>query len=70
MVSCLVRKGDEVVILDMEAGIEHPSVGTAVDLELVLAVLKRGKRSMETAQRIWKRLANLGTRHFAMMLSR
>jgi len=65
-VSCLVRKGDEVVILDMEAGIEHLSLGTAMDVELMLAVLKPGERSVETAQSIRKRSANLGIRRFAV----
>jgi len=46
------------------------SLGTAMDVELVLAVLKPGERSVETAQRIRKRSANLGIRHFAMILSR
>ena len=67
---CLVRKGDEVVILDMEAGTEHLSRGTARDVDLMLAVHKPGERSVETAQRIRKRSANLGIRSFAMMLSR
>jgi len=70
MVGCLVRKGDEVVILDMEAGTEHLSRGTPMDVDLMLAVHKLGERSVETAQRIRKRSANLGIRRFAMMLSR
>ena len=67
---CLVRKGDEVIILDMEAGTEHLSSGIATDVDLMLAVHKPGERSAETAQCIRKRSANLGIRRFAMMLSR
>jgi CO dehydrogenase maturation factor len=55
MVSCLVRKGDEVVILGMEAGTEHLNRGAAMDVELMLAVHNPGERSVETAQRIRKR---------------
>ena len=41
-----------------------------MDVDLMLAVHKLGERSVETAQRIRKRSANLGIRSFAMMLSR
>jgi CO dehydrogenase nickel-insertion accessory protein CooC1 len=54
----------------MEAGTEHRSRGTAMEVELMLAVHKPGERSVETAQRIRERSANLGIRRFAMMLSR
>jgi CO dehydrogenase maturation factor len=37
---------------------------------IMLAVHKPGERSVETAQRIRKRSANLGIRRFAMVLSR
>ena len=46
------------------------SLGTAMDVELMLAVLKPGERSVETAQNIRKRSANLGIRRFAVKLSR
>ena len=46
------------------------SLGTAMDVELMLAVLKPGDRSVETAQNIRKRSANLGIRRFAVKLSR
>jgi CO dehydrogenase nickel-insertion accessory protein CooC1 len=38
--------------------------------DLMLAVHKPGERSVETTQRTRKRSANLGIRHFAMILSR
>ena len=56
--------------LDMRAGAEHLSRGTAMEIDLMLAVHKPGERSLETAQRVRKRSANLGIRRFAMMLSR
>jgi CO dehydrogenase nickel-insertion accessory protein CooC1 len=57
-------------ILDMKAGTEHLSRGTAMEVDLMLAVHKPGERSVETAQRVRKRSVNLGIRRFAMMLSR
>ena len=43
---------DEVVILDMEAGIEHLSRGTARAVDRLLVVVEPGRRSIETASRI------------------
>jgi CO dehydrogenase nickel-insertion accessory protein CooC1 len=57
-------------LLDMRAGTEHRSRGTAMEVELMLAVHKPEARNVETAQRIRERSANLGIRRFAMMLSR
>ncbi len=54
----------------MKAGTEHLSRGTVMEVDLMLAVHKPGERSMETAQRVRKKSANLGIRRFAMMLSR
>lgn len=52
----LVEK-DEVVILDMEAGIEHLSRGTADSVEAFIVVVEPGTRSIQTAYNI-KKLAN------------
>ncbi|HID94450.1 MAG TPA: adenylyl-sulfate kinase [Candidatus Latescibacteria bacterium] len=48
---------DEVVILDMEAGVEHLSRGTAAAVDALILVVEPTKRSIETALRI-KRLAS------------
>ncbi|MEW6616349.1 MAG: carbon monoxide dehydrogenase accessory protein CooC [Thermodesulfobacteriota bacterium] len=46
----LVRK--EVVILDMEAGVEHLGRATAKAVDMLIVVVEPGKRSIETAWRI------------------
>jgi len=43
---------NEVVILDMEAGIEHLSRGTARAVDKLIIVVEPGRRSVETAYRI------------------
>ena len=43
---------DEVVILDMEAGIEHLGRGTARTVDKLIIVVEPGRRSVETAHRI------------------
>ena len=48
---------DEVIIMDMEAGLEHMARGTAMAVDQLIVVVEPGKRSVETAYQI-RRLAN------------
>ena len=48
---------DEVVIMDMEAGIEHLGRATAQAVDKLIIVVEPGRRSIETAGQI-KRLAS------------
>lgn len=45
----LVLQRDEVVILDMEAGIEHLTRGTADGVDAFIVVVEPGQRSLQTA---------------------
>jgi CO dehydrogenase maturation factor len=45
----LVVERDEVVIVDMEAGIEHLTRGTAGSVDAFIVVVEPGQRSMQTA---------------------
>lgn len=53
----IVVKKEEIVILDMEAGIEHLGRKTAQSVDLMIVVVEPGLKSIETAKRI-KKLAN------------
>jgi CO dehydrogenase maturation factor len=53
----LILKKDEMVILDMEAGVEHLGRKTAEAVDVMIIVVEPGLKSLETAERI-KRLAN------------
>ncbi len=55
----IVGRGD-VVIMDMEAGIEHLGRGTAKGVDAFIVVVEPGKRSIETAHRIKGLVADLG----------
>jgi CO dehydrogenase maturation factor len=70
LVRHLILQRDEVVILDMEAGIEHLGRGTAMGVDLILAVVEPGRRSFETAHRIHDMAAALGIRRFATVLNK
>ncbi len=54
LVSHLLLARDEVVILDMEAGIEHLGRATAKAVDKLIIVVEPGRQSVETAHRIDK----------------
>lgn len=70
LVQHVVLRRDEVVILDMEAGIEHLGRGTAMGVDLMLAVVEPGRRSVDTAHRVRQMAADLGIHRFAMVLNK
>jgi CO dehydrogenase maturation factor len=65
LVTHLLLQRDEVVILDMEAGIEHLSRGTARAVDKLIIVVEPGRRSLETAQTIKTLAHDLGLRNIA-----
>jgi CO dehydrogenase maturation factor len=56
----LLLQRNEVVIMDMEAGIEHLSRGTTRAVDKLIIVVEPGRRSLETAQTISKLAKDLG----------
>jgi len=63
LIAHLLLARDDVVIMDMEAGIEHLGRGTASGVDALLVVVEPGMRSMETAQRIRKMAGELKIKH-------
>ncbi len=57
----------EVVILDMEAGIEHLGRGTARAVDKLIVVVEPGRRSIETALSIEKLAAEIGLQNIAVV---
>ncbi len=58
---------NEVVILDMEAGIEHLGRGTASMVDKLIVVVEPGRRSIETALSIKELAAEIGLRNIAVV---
>lgn len=56
----LVLQRDEIVILDMEAGIEHLTRGTADGVDAFIVVVEPGQRSIQTAIHIKALAEDLG----------
>ncbi len=57
LVMHLVLYRDDVVIMDMEAGLEHLGRGTSQSVDKLIVVVEPGRRSLDTAEAV-KRLAN------------
>lgn len=56
----LLLERDEVIVIDMEAGIEHLGRGVAGSVDLLLVVVEPGQRSIDTARRVQKLAADIG----------
>ncbi len=56
----LIVGRSEVVILDMEAGIEHLTRGTAESVDAFIVVVEPGQRSMQTAKTVYEMAKTLG----------
>ena len=52
LVTHVVIARDEVVVMDMEAGIEHLGRGTAQSVDKLVVVVEPGRRSIDTAEHI------------------
>jgi len=66
----LILKKDEIVILDMEAGIEHLGRRTAEAVDLMIIVVEPGLKSLETAQRINKLAADIGIKRIVVVINK
>jgi len=62
----LIVDRTEVVILDMEAGIEHLGRGTVEAIDRLIVVVEPGTRSIETAHRIKKLAEDIGLKNIAI----
>lgn len=60
IISHLIVQRDDVVILDMEAGLEHLGRGTADMMDEFIAVIEPGVRSVQTYRQIVKLAGDLG----------
>src|SRR4030066_525996 len=65
LLSHLLLQRDEVVILDMEAGIEHLTRGTSRGVDKLIIVVEPGRRSIETARPIIELAQDIGLKSIA-----
>lgn len=67
LVMHIVLARDEVVVMDMEAGIEHLGRATAKAVDKLIVVVEPGRRSIDTAAHIRKLAAEIGLSHIAVV---
>jgi CO dehydrogenase maturation factor len=67
LVGHLLLQRDEVVIMDMEAGIEHLSRGTTKAVDWLIIVVEPGRRSLETAETITNLARDIGLKNIAVV---
>jgi CO dehydrogenase maturation factor len=67
LVMHIVLARDEVVIMDMEAGIEHLGRATAKAVDKLIVVVEPGRRSIDTAEHIRKLAGEIGLNHIAVV---
>ena len=58
---------DEVVVMDMEAGLEHLGRATAQAVDRLMVVVEPGQRSLETARQIKKMAGEINLRHISVV---
>ena len=70
VLSALTYRKNDVVIMDMEAGLEHLGRGTAANMDEFIVVIEPGARSVQTYRNV-KRLANdLGVRRVRVVANK
>ena len=67
LVMHIVLARDEVVVMDMEAGIEHLGRATAKAVDKLIVVVEPGRRSIDTAEHIRKLAGEIGLSQIAVV---
>ena len=67
LLSEIILNRDEVVIVDMEAGIEHLGRGTGRSIDKMLIIVEPGSRSINTARTIMKLAVEIGIQSFGII---
>jgi len=60
ILSNLIFRKDDVVVMDMEAGLEHLARGTASMMDQFIVVIEPGARSIQTYEKVKQLAADLG----------
>ncbi|MEG2259414.1 MAG: AAA family ATPase, partial [Oscillospiraceae bacterium] len=62
LISHLVLQKDDVVVMDMEAGLEHLGRGTSSVMDQLIVVIEPGARSIQTYKNVKRLASDLGVR--------
>jgi CO dehydrogenase maturation factor len=67
LVSHLLIGRNEVIVMDMEAGVEHLGRATASAVDKLLVVVEPGQRSLEVAQKIRQLAGDIGLKNIGLV---
>lgn len=70
IISNLVLQRDDVVILDMEAGLEHLGRGTTSGMDQFIVVIEPGARSIQTYRNVKRLAEGLGVKQVKVVASK
>ena len=70
LLSHMIVQRDEVVIMDMEAGLEHLSRGTTDMVDQFIVVVEPGARSIQTYHSVERLAADLGVRKVSVVANK
>lgn len=70
IINHLVLRSNDVVILDMEAGLEHLGRGTTEGMEQFIVVIEPGARSIQTYKNVKRLAADLGVKQVRVVANK
>ena len=70
LLSALVFRKDDVVVMDMEAGLEHLGRGTAGMMDQFIVVVEPGARSVQTYGNVKRLAADLGVKRVSVVANK
>ena len=70
LISSLVFRKDDVVVMDMEAGLEHLGRGTASMMDQFIVVIEPGERSVQTYRNVKRLAADIGVKQVSVVANK
>lgn len=70
LITHLLLERDEVVIMDMEAGLEHLGRGTADSVDALVVVVEPGLKSIQTAKTVRKLAHEIGIKNIFLVINK
>ena len=70
ILSALTYRKNDVVIMDMEAGLEHLGRGTAANMDQFIVVIEPGSRSVQTSRNVKRLASDLGVKRVRVVANK
>ena len=70
ILSALTYRKNDVVIMDMEAGLEHLGRGTAMNMDQFIVVIEPGSRSVQTYHNVKRLASDLGVKRVRVVANK